>query len=86
MTIPTDPIGSIPRSEVLMEARKAYDAGYMAEAKYPALCDEWLRDTIRRFEETGSPVITDGEQTDETWKGGRYGQLLRHARRRPVCL
>ena len=25
--------------------------------------DEALKDTIRRFEETGSPVITDGEQT-----------------------
>lgn len=63
MPIPTEPIGSIPRPEVLMEARKAYDAGYMGEEKYQALCDEWIEDTIRRFEETGSPVITDGEQT-----------------------
>lgn len=63
MPIPTEPIGSIPRPEVLMEARKAYDAGYLSTDKYQALCDEWIEDTIRRFEETGSPVITDGEQT-----------------------
>jgi len=63
MTIPTEPIGSIPRPESLMEARKAYDAGYLSADKYQAMCDEWIEDTIRRFEETGSPVITDGEQT-----------------------
>jgi methionine synthase II (cobalamin-independent) len=31
--------------------------------QFAAIAERALRDTIRRFEETGSPVITDGEQT-----------------------
>lgn len=33
-----------------------------ADASFDALFDEAIRDTIVRFEATGSPVITDGEQ------------------------
>src|SRR3954471_95268 len=59
MQIPTEPIGSIPRPHALIQA--------MAErgSENPALdplYDAAIRDTIARFEETGSPVITDGEQ------------------------
>ena len=59
MTIPTEPIGSIPRPLELLAA--------MAErgARDPALeplYEDAIRDTIERFEATGSPVITDGEQ------------------------
>src|SRR3990172_1712371 len=61
-TIPTEPIGSIPRPPSLIEARKAFQAGRLAQAELDALCDEAIRDTIQRFEATGSPVITDGEQ------------------------
>ncbi|MBA3315603.1 MAG: cobalamin-independent methionine synthase II family protein [Planctomycetota bacterium] len=60
MLIPTEPIGSIPRPSSLLEAiAKAGDAE--APSLGP-LYDEAIRDTISRFEETGSPVITDGEQ------------------------
>ncbi len=38
-------------------------AGHISEEKLHAAEDAALRDTISRFEETGSPVITDGEQT-----------------------
>ncbi len=61
-TIPTEPIGSIPRPLALIEARKAFLAGQLARAELDALCEEAIRDTIQRFEATGSPVITDGEQ------------------------
>jgi len=54
MIIPTEPIGSIPRTPELLSASAAEFASAAAQA---------LRDTIRRFEQTGSPVITDGEQT-----------------------
>jgi 5-methyltetrahydropteroyltriglutamate--homocysteine methyltransferase len=54
--IPTEPIGSIPRPPGLIEAMAS---GEDLEARF----DEALRDTIERFEATGSPVITDGEQT-----------------------
>ncbi len=59
MTIHTEPIGSIPRPPGLIEA--AARLGHGAPA-LDALYDEAVRDTIARFEETGSPVVTDGEQ------------------------
>jgi 5-methyltetrahydropteroyltriglutamate--homocysteine methyltransferase len=51
MDIPTEPIGSIPRPRELL-------AGGASEE----VVDAAVADTIRRFEATGSPVITDGEQ------------------------
>ena len=62
MTLPTEPIGSIPRSRELMEGMSAAAAGRLGSDRLEALFDDAVRDTIRRFEETGSPVITDGEQ------------------------
>lgn len=59
MTIPTEPIGSIPRPVQLIEAVAATDG---AGPALDSLYEEAIRDTIARFEETGSPVITDGEQ------------------------
>jgi 5-methyltetrahydropteroyltriglutamate--homocysteine methyltransferase len=59
MAIPTEPIGSIPRPIWLIEALAAPEA--TDEALDP-LYDAAIRDTIARFEATGSPVITDGEQ------------------------
>ena len=60
MTIPTEPIGSIPRPPELLAAIEA--AGDFADPKLDPLYEEAIRDTVRRFEETGSPIITDGEQ------------------------
>ena len=60
MTIPTEPIGSIPRPLPLIEAVAASGDG--ADPKLEPLYDAAIRDTIERFEATGSPVITDGEQ------------------------
>ncbi len=62
MTIPTEPIGSIPRSEELIAAMQATAAGSISEADLDALFDNAVRDTIARMEATGSPVVTDGEQ------------------------
>ena len=59
MTIPTEPIGSIPRPTHLIEAVKKSDNEDPALAP---LYDAAIRDTIERFEATGSPVVTDGEQ------------------------
>src|SRR5512132_4102618 len=62
MPIPTEPIGSIPRSRELMEGMTAFASGTISADRMESLFDSAVRDTIRRFEETGSPVITDGEQ------------------------
>ena len=59
MTIPTEPIGSIPRPLALIEAIATRDG---TDPSLDPLYDEAIRDTIERFEATGSPVITDGEQ------------------------
>lgn len=60
--IPTEPIGSIPRSERLLRAQEEFFAGRIDEATLEAVADEAVIETIREFEATGSPVITDGEQ------------------------
>jgi 5-methyltetrahydropteroyltriglutamate--homocysteine methyltransferase len=57
--IPTEPIGSIPRPPHLIAAILAGDT---PDPVLDALYDEAVRDTVARFEETGSPVVTDGEQ------------------------
>jgi len=62
MPIPTEPIGSIPRPPQLIKALGEFQAGRMSQEKLDALYEEALRDTVQRFEATGSPVITDGEQ------------------------
>jgi len=63
MTIPTEPIGSIPRPAQVIEAMRDLEGGRITQASFEAMCEGALRDTIQRFEATGSPVITDGEQT-----------------------
>ena len=57
--IPTEPIGSIPRPIRLIEALTGADS---ADPTLEPMYEEAIRDTIERFEATGSPVITDGEQ------------------------
>jgi methionine synthase II (cobalamin-independent) len=62
MTLPTEPIGSIPRPAELIDGMTAFGEGRITAEALDALFDAAVRDTIRRFEATGSPVITDGEQ------------------------
>lgn len=60
MAIPTEPIGSIPRPQKLIDA--IADAGDGMDPSLEPLYAEAIRETIAQFEATGSPVITDGEQ------------------------
>ena len=62
MSIPTEPIGSIPRSPELQAGMAAAGAGSISAEALDALFDDAVRDTLERFEATGSPVVTDGEQ------------------------
>ena len=62
MTIPTEPIGSIPRPPELLYVMREHAAGRVGPETLDRAYDEAVRDTIERFEATGSPVITDGEQ------------------------
>ena len=59
MSIPTEPIGSIPRPPALIAAVAARGGD---DPSLEPLYEAAIRDTVERFEVTGSPVITDGEQ------------------------
>lgn len=63
MSIPTEPIGSIPRPAELLSAMRKHAEGTLSNDELRAVENAALRDTIARFERTGSPMISDGEQT-----------------------
>jgi len=63
MKIATEPIGSIPRPAYLQSAMKAFAQGQIPEKELAAQTDKALKETIQQLEATGSPVITDGEQS-----------------------
>ena len=78
MTIPTEPIGSIPRPAALIDAMTGYERGDVSDTELAAARDEAVRDTIRLLEETGSPVVTDGEQSKPsfvTYPIAGFGEL-----------
>ena len=62
LTIPTEPVGSIPRPLALIAAVRDHERGDIDRAALDALYDDAIADTLKRFEATGSPVISDGEQ------------------------
>ena len=63
MAIPTEPIGSIPRPRALIDTMVSFNAGRTSRDVLDAAYAAALRETIQRLEETGSPVLSDGEQT-----------------------
>jgi 5-methyltetrahydropteroyltriglutamate--homocysteine methyltransferase len=63
MKIPTEPIGSIPRPSGLIAAITSQSNG----ADLKELYDKAIGDTVKEFEKTCSPVITDGEQTKSSF-------------------
>jgi len=63
MKIPTEPIGSIPRPAELIAAITSPTNG----ADIQKLYENAINDTLNQFEKTGSPVITDGEQTKSSF-------------------
>jgi 5-methyltetrahydropteroyltriglutamate--homocysteine methyltransferase len=63
MKLKTEPIGSIPRPLSLIEGMRAHVAGQINDYDLDRLFEAAIADTIKRFEATGSPVITDGEQS-----------------------
>src|SRR5258708_26878580 len=60
--IPTEPVGSLPRPAKLQAAYAAYDAGKITRQQLEAEQDEAAADSIKRMEDTGSPIVSDGEQ------------------------
>ena len=69
MLLPTEPIGSIPRPESLLNAFDKLNNGTISKEEFESHFAQITIETIRLFEETGSPVISDGEQKkyDSFW-------------------
>lgn len=63
MTLPTEPIGSIPRSPQFLAAQRSRAAGELSDAEFTALRERAVAETIQAMADTGSPVVTDGEQS-----------------------
>ena len=63
MSIPTEPIGSLPRPSSLQSAL----ASGASPAELEKLYDEAVKDTVEGFEKAGSTVFTDGEQTKSSF-------------------
>src|SRR6478752_6856495 len=62
MTIPTEPIGSIPRPTELVAGMQKAAEGSISDTELAALFDKAVRSTVDELEAAGSPVVTDGEQ------------------------
>ncbi|MEJ1964952.1 MAG: cobalamin-independent methionine synthase II family protein [Gammaproteobacteria bacterium] len=60
MPLPTESIGSIPRTPELIDAIQSAASGI--DPSLERFYDAAVRQTIEELEATGSPVITDGEQ------------------------
>ncbi|MFI7323807.1 cobalamin-independent methionine synthase II family protein [Streptomyces rubiginosohelvolus] len=62
MTIPTEPIGSLPRSSALGQALTAHASGRLDDSDLVKRQEQAVADTLTQLEGTGSPVLVDGEQ------------------------
>jgi 5-methyltetrahydropteroyltriglutamate--homocysteine methyltransferase len=51
----------------LIEAARGFQSGRISQAELLPQYDAAVQDTIARFEATGSPVITDGEQAKDSF-------------------
>jgi methionine synthase II (cobalamin-independent) len=67
MAIPTELVGSLPRPMKLQEGYQKLDDGEITWEQLQALQDEAAEDSIKRLEETGEPLVTDGEQRESSF-------------------
>lgn len=67
MPLPTEPIGSVPRSPELQEAMTAVAEGNITAEDFEREVDAAVADTIQRMEATGSPIVCDGEQAKSSF-------------------
>lgn len=65
--IPTEPVGSLPRPNELIDAQEQYCQGKIHIDSLNKLRCEAVQDSLKNFEATGSPIITDGEQTKSSF-------------------
>ncbi|GGW94937.1 5-methyltetrahydropteroyltriglutamate--homocysteine methyltransferase [Streptomyces noursei] len=62
MSIPTEPIGSIPRPRALQEALVEHAEGRLPHVELAHIQEQATADTLARLEQLGCPVLVDGDQ------------------------
>lgn len=62
MAIPTEGVGSVPRPGYLIDAMQSLQSGSMAPTEFATVVDRAVAETIEALAQTGSPIISDGEQ------------------------
>ncbi|MFI9210968.1 cobalamin-independent methionine synthase II family protein [Streptomyces sp. NPDC053253] len=62
MSIPTEPIGSLPRPPALQNAIRDHASGRLSTTELAKVQEQAVADTLARLEELGSPVLVDGDQ------------------------
>jgi methionine synthase II (cobalamin-independent) len=67
MPIPTELVGSLPRPMKLQDGYQKLDDGGITWEDLQALQDEAAEDSIKRLEEAGEPLVTDGEQRESSF-------------------
>src|SRR3954465_14091484 len=67
MPIRTELVGSLPRPVKLQQAHQDYDNAKIDWEQLQAEQDAAAEDSIRRLEETGEPIVTDGEQRESSF-------------------
>ena len=67
MPIPTEPIGSLPRSRVLQKATQDFTSGAISAEDFDEALEAAITDTLVQFEAGGSAVLTDGEQSKSSF-------------------
>jgi methionine synthase II (cobalamin-independent) len=67
MSIPTELVGSLPRPMKLQQAYADHDEGKISWEQLLAAQDDAAADSIRRLEEVGEPIVTDGEQRESSF-------------------
>jgi len=65
--IPTEPVGSVPRPHELQSAMLAHANEEISTGELDALFDNVVEETIKNLEATGSPIVSDGEQTKSSF-------------------
>lgn len=67
MPIPTEPIGSVPRTAELLAAMTAHAQGHIDSEALRTATETAVAETIAAMEATGSPIVTDGEQSKSSF-------------------
>jgi methionine synthase II (cobalamin-independent) len=67
MPVPTELVGSLPRPMKLQDAYAAYDEGKITTEEFEAAQDAAAEDSIKRLEQTGESVVTDGENRESSF-------------------